>query len=126
VKEGKKEVKRVIKKNRVLFEDIDMIFSSPFLRALETAEILYKKYPSDSFELNSMLESGVSPETFVNSIDIKKDPKICFVGHEPHLSESVKLLLKSPELQLDLEKGGAVLLEGTTKDNLKLTQLIRP
>lgn len=126
MKEGRKELKRLLKKNRETFKDIDKIFSSPFLRALETAEILYAKYPSDQFELQSLLETNVRPVDFVNAITMKNDPKVCFVGHEPHLTESVKILLKSPALSIELEKAGAIVLEGESLNNLKLTQILRP
>lgn len=103
-----------------------MIYSSPFLRALETAEILYNKNPSHAFEIQSLLESQISADKFVNNFTVKNDPKICFVGHEPLLTGIVKKLLKTPDLQIDLEKGGAIMLEGDTLKNMHLSLVLRP
>lgn len=126
MKDGRKEIKRILKKNPDVFKNIDMIYTSPFLRALETAEILYDKYPSHSFEMVTLLESQNTAEMFVDNFDVKNNPKICFVGHEPLLTSCVKKLLKSPELKIDLEKGGAIVLEGKTLNQLHLTQILKP
>lgn len=126
VRKGRKEIKRIVKNNPDVFKNIDVIFTSPLLRALETAQILYDKFPSDMFEVHPLLETHVDPKVFVKSFQIKNDPAMCFVGHEPFLTKAVKLFLKSPDLKIDLVKGGAIVLEGSNLKDLKLSLVIKP
>lgn len=125
---GFRELKRIFRKNKDLFKGIDVIYSSPLLRAMATAETLYKKWPSQKLEILSSLDSSDDPYNFLNELEnYSRDVKVmCFVGHEPHLSSCAKIILGCRDLNIDLVKGGALVLEGERLSDLTLTRLISP
>ena len=127
VKEGIKETKLVEKKFRNLFRGVDVFYSSSYLRAIFTAELLHQKNIHSDFQILPSLDSAVSPKEFIQEINLLSPKKnYCFVGHEPHLSEAVSLLLKAADPIFNLDKSGFVVLEGDHFNNLKLLSMISP
>ncbi|HTX90176.1 MAG TPA: phosphohistidine phosphatase SixA [Anaerolineales bacterium] len=89
---------------------VDLILSSPFLRARETAEIARKTLQLDRDQLvltDRLLPSG-SAKRLIEEIRGKYPlDNLLLVGHEPDLSELVSLLLMGePSPLITLKKGG--------------------
>lgn len=125
---GFKELKYLFRKNKDLLKGIDVIYSSPLVRALSTAETLYRKWSSKKFEILPSLDSHVDPSVFLEELEyLQEDGNVlCFVGHEPHLTTSVKAILGCEDLNITLAKGGIIVLEGDRLSDLSLTKLVSP
>lgn len=125
---GYKELKYLFRKNKDLLKGIDVIYSSPLVRALSTAETLYRKWNSKKFEILPSLDSHVDPSVFLEELESLQEEGnvLCFVGHEPHLTTSVKAILGCEDLNITLAKGGIIVLEGDRLSDLSLTKLVSP
>jgi len=92
----------------------DLIVTSPFARAAETAAIVAEALGGPEPRGLPALEQGVEPPETVRALrTLAPQEKVLIVGHEPGLSGVVALLLTgSPDgLQLVLKKGGLVALD---------------
>ena len=110
---GRKKMRQIAKGLRALGVEFDLILSSPYIRAKETAEILadvFKMKKKIAFSENlvpmadpELLIPEVSEKYFVDSIAL--------VGHEPHLSALIGLLTtENTKLEITLKKGGVCYL----------------
>ena len=81
---------------RHIVDTIDVIASSPYIRAVQTAEILSKKltkkHPIDVEQVDA-LSSGTDPETMTSWL-ATQDPAatVMLVGHEPDFSNLMAYL----------------------------------
>ena len=112
--EGKNELKVIGKGLKNLGIEIDSIFSSPLVRAKETAEIISPYLQKKKKQI--IIWDELKPES--NFLDIHKklvklphDAKILLVGHEPHLTTLISSII-SPEcvVSINLKKGGLVII----------------
>ena len=89
----------------------DLILSSPYLRAKETAEIAAQalNINNGGIVLTEHLTPDAPFEALVREINARspKPQHILLVGHEPHLSGLLSYLLtKGRQLAIDFKKGG--------------------
>ena len=98
----------------------DLILSSPYVRARQTAEIVAETLKSNKrLSLSDELTPQGSPKKLVEFLQRIQPPpeNVLLVGHEPYLSEFISLLLVgNTSLLLVLKKGGLCKL---TTDSLK-------
>ncbi len=126
---AKKNFKKVMPLVKNLFPDADVIFTSPLIRAVQTAELVYPFYAGVDFELMADLHLLDDPAHLVELISfLPLDGKYIFVGHEPHLSKVIASLLSlHPEHDfMSLKKGGVCLIEGGLWQGFQLKQLLSP
>jgi phosphohistidine phosphatase len=106
---GRKKMRQIAKALRHLGVDFDLILSSPYVRACETAEIL-----ADVFKMKNkivfsdhLIPEG-NPELVIGEINEKHTVgSLAIVGHEPHLSALIGLLTAdTTKLEITLKKGG--------------------
>lgn len=93
---------------------VDVVLASPYMRAWQTAEILHYEAGWPPPERCPALEAIRPPDDAVEILQERNDrSSAALVGHEPYLSTLASLLLTGREgaLQLELKKGGVVLLE---------------
>jgi phosphohistidine phosphatase len=93
---------------------VDVVLASPYTRAWETAEILHDEAGWPPPERCPALEAIRPPDDALEILQERNDrSSAALVGHEPYLSTLASLLLTGREgpLQLELKKGGVVLLE---------------
>ncbi len=100
---------------RDLETQIDLILSSPYLRAADTARILQKKLRLDKDKLVMMddLSPTGDPNRLVKEVADKYGSvvHIALVGHEPGLSRLISVLVSGdPTLPITLKKGGVCCL----------------
>lgn|SRR5262245_5715788 len=91
---------------------IDEIFTSPFLRAKQTAELLSAGLPArPPVRLLDALTPGHSPQEVVRHLahDARKR-RVALVGHEPGLGELVGYLL-GMKSSVPLKKGGVCCID---------------
>lgn len=90
--------------------NFDLIISSPYLRARQTAEIVAEALcPATSMELFPPLAADVAANDAVTEIRVRTEGlcSVLIVGHEPQLSQVGSILLAGDlRLDLRLKKGG--------------------
>ncbi|MCS6992585.1 MAG: phosphohistidine phosphatase SixA [Anaerolineales bacterium] len=99
----------------------DLILSSPYTRALETAQILLKvlKMKKEQLAISEHLTPMSLPDEVIGEINEKYPhvESIALVGHEPHLSALIGLLVAGDTgIAIEMRKGGVCFL---TAENLR-------
>jgi len=88
----------------------DLILSSPFRRAKETAEIVAEVFDCvDRLKFSAHLKVGGNRSSLINEIRTRygTTARILLVGHEPYLSALISLLLSgSQKVSITMKKGG--------------------
>jgi phosphohistidine phosphatase len=110
---GRKKMRQIAKGLRNLGVEFDLILSSPYVRACETAEIL-----ADVFKMKKKLVFSDNliplgnPELLIGEINEKYSvDSLALVGHEPHLSALIGMLVaENQKLEVTLKKGGVCYL----------------
>jgi phosphohistidine phosphatase len=90
-----------------------LIMSSPYKRALQTAQIAVEilEYQGDLLRTKA-LEPNSAPKAVWDEIRVHKDEaRILLVGHEPLFSRLMAYLLGSLDLQVDFKKGAIACIE---------------
>jgi phosphohistidine phosphatase len=106
-REGKSRMKAVVAGWRRLEPELDLILTSPLVRARSTAEIVRNGLKGDvPLERCPALAPGHPPEDVVAVLGkLKKASAIALVGHEPDLGQLAAWLLGASE-PLPFKKGG--------------------
>jgi len=109
--QGKKEVRKAAAGLVCLVPSLDLIATSPWTRAAQTAEIVNQEYGVDLAEVEE-LTSEHQPEELRPWLEKQREREtVAVVGHEPHLGLLVGYLLSGRSNSLvDLKKGGACFL----------------
>jgi phosphohistidine phosphatase len=107
---GKRNVKKIAKAMRNLELEFDLILSSPYTRARQTAEIVLDKFKGRSrLELSDLLTPGGNSKHLLGFLNGKKSAvrNVLLVGHEPYLSSLISLLMAGDSsLSVVMKKGG--------------------
>lgn len=108
--EGREEFGRVVEGLGVLGVRLDRIFTSPLVRARETAELLRSGIRGPAPEPMPDLAPGGSLDRVFRSLDGAGD-RVALVGHEPSLGFLVSAaLFGEPTDATPLRKGGVACL----------------
>jgi phosphohistidine phosphatase len=109
---------------------VDMIFHSPFLRAVETAKYFAAEFPKARVEAAGGLLPEDSPKNAQKLLSKLPDgASVMIVGHEPYLSSLTSLLITgSEEPILEFKKAGIAGIEctGSSLANCRLSFLLSP
>ncbi len=127
--EGIKRLVKTFKLFKKSEEKIDVIFSSPLARAIQTAELLWDHYREADLELMADLDILDDPLHLVEYISfLPADGCYAFVGHDPHLTTVIaSLLALHPEHDfMTIKKGGICVLEGRMWEGFNLELLFSP
>ncbi|HLK21224.1 MAG TPA: phosphohistidine phosphatase SixA [Bryobacteraceae bacterium] len=111
--EGKKKLRSVLRTAEAADVSPSLILTSPFRRALQTAQIAAEvlKYKGELLQTKT-LEPGSQPRTVWDEIRVHKDEaEILLCGHEPLFSSLTAYLLGAPGLQIDYKKGALACVE---------------
>lgn len=113
-KEGRWKLEQATKGLRRQLPSLDVIATSPFTRAVQTADILAEQYDDASIEQLDALTPDGTPRKFIAWLrQREQNDRVAIVGHEPHLSTLVSWLVsgEAVEGRFELRKGGACLLQ---------------
>ncbi|HEY7860005.1 MAG TPA: phosphohistidine phosphatase SixA [Gemmatimonadaceae bacterium] len=112
-KHGKRQMRRVAKGLRRTVKSIDVLGASPLVRAQQTAAIVAEAYGEIAVATVPSLAPESEPEAFADWLGRQRIAEsVAAVGHDPHLGMLVTWLLAGRmEPRVDIEKGGAVLLD---------------
>jgi phosphohistidine phosphatase len=105
--EGKEKLRRVLKRAQI---KPSLILTSPYRRAVETAEIAAEVLGYDSeLERAQTLTPEGSPEAVWQEIRARKnEDAILLASHEPLMSATAAFLLGAPGLHVDMKKAALV------------------
>lgn len=106
--DGEERFRRAARGLARLAPSVDVVLSSPYVRAWRTAEILHEEAGWPAPERCEELEAWRDPADAVEAVRGRES--VAVVGHEPMLSGFVSLELGSG-LSIDFKKGGVVLVE---------------
>lgn len=110
--EGKRKFRKAAAGLRGWMPQVDLLLTSPLVRARQTAEILTAMTGWPAAAERSELEPSVDPQTTLASLRQPRVARVAIVGHEPHLSSLVGLCVSQADatLHLELKKGTVVLI----------------
>ncbi len=108
--EGERKLRQIGKAMKALELSFDLLLSSPYLRARQTAELVAAALKSrNRLELSDSLTPGGSARKLVellNSLQPRPE-SVLLVGHEPYLSGLISLLVSGkPTFAVVMKKGG--------------------
>ena len=106
---GKKKMRQIAKGLRALGVEFDLILSSPYVRATETAEILADVFKmKKEIRFSDHLVPMGDPDLLIAEINEKYNVNsVAFIGHEPFLSALIGLLVaENANIDMTLKKGG--------------------
>jgi phosphohistidine phosphatase len=112
---GRKRTKLSVKGMKTANVDVDLIVSSPILRARQTAEIVHKGLGLvEPIEFSDTLASG-SVTGIVSAVEAHSSLNgVMLVGHEPTLSELISTMASGTyQTALNLKPGGLCKLNVT-------------
>jgi phosphohistidine phosphatase len=123
--DGKERMRKVARGIKRLVPQVDHMFSSTLVRAVQTAEILTYEYDSMSFTQVPNLAPGFSrDETLKWLKKFEGNQTVIIVGHEPDLSEFVSWMLSGNSSPfVAMKKGGACLIEFPSSVRTRQAQL---
>jgi phosphohistidine phosphatase len=112
--EGIEKTKRVAAAVAGLCDSPDLLLSSPYVRATETAEIFAAgfDYPKQKIQRTDLLLPGAEPSLLFRELAKDKHSSTIFIfGHAPQLDEVIATALGSKHHVTSLKKAGVALLE---------------
>ena len=105
--EGIKKLRSEAKGIKCLRLGLEAVYSSPYVRARDTAEIVL-----DALKLRvplhytETLTPGARAEDFVAFLEGIAVERALFVGHEPSMSQLIAALIGGPQAAVEMKKGG--------------------
>ena len=131
-KDGQRRMKQVARGLARSITNLSAVFSSPWRRAAETADLLRARFQGLARLESDALLPDAPPEALAEYLSgYSQSASVAVVGHEPQLSQWVSWCLvglRDPLLQprsiLQLRKAGACLLRFDDRPGPSLGQLI--
>ena len=105
--EGHARMKEIARGLERALPKAQVIYSSPLLRAVQTALWVSKGYKSKvNINTTDALAPGATPKQFLELIKSIPERRVIFVGHEPTLSANMAALVGIERAKVELKKGG--------------------
>jgi phosphohistidine phosphatase len=112
---GRRQLRQIAAAMQSLDLRFNLILSSPYLRARQTAEIVAQSLKlKKRLAFSDELTPDGDPKALIRQLNELKPARknIMLVGHEPRLSRLIALLISGePATAIDLKKGGLCRLE---------------
>lgn len=110
--EGRKRARETARGLAAFLETADLVATSPWARAKETAEIAAKALGAPLVETNFLLPHR-SPASLAGWLSGLDGERVVLVGHEPHLSKAISWLMTGSGSRtiVGLKKSQAAMLE---------------
>ena len=111
--EGRKKTAEVVAAARRAGVEPSLIVSSPYVRAVETAQIAVEGfgYKGEIILTETLVPFGSPDKVWAELRDYSGEAAILLAGHEPLLSYLAAYLLASPALQIDMKKAALVRID---------------
>jgi phosphohistidine phosphatase len=111
--EGRRDMRKVARGIEALVPDLSVLATSPLVRAVQTAEIVTRRYRKLKAVECAALAPGRGPKAALEWLGKQPgEATVGLVGHEPDLGELASWLLAGGEQSfMPLKKAGACLIE---------------
>jgi phosphohistidine phosphatase len=108
--EGREKLRRVLKRARAADVSPGVIISSPYRRAVETAQIAAEAlgYKGEIVRTEALTPNASPHDAWDEIRDRADEEAILLAGHEPFMSSMAAFLLDCPSLQVDMKKAALV------------------
>jgi phosphohistidine phosphatase len=113
---GRRRFQRTARAFGKLGHKLDLILTSPLVRAVQTAEILAGATKHGGVGVLEELGAGFDAATLRTALVARAGDTaaVAIVGHEPQLSSFLSALCGVPQAGIDLKKGAIVRLDAAT------------
>lgn len=114
--EGVDKMKTIAAGMKKIGVEVELVLSSPYVRAKETAIIAHDRLGKDvSLEFTTALASGQDAKFVLAELKqrFQKSKRIMIVGHEPDLSNLIGRITSLGRLRVEMKKGGLAKIEIT-------------
>ena len=110
-KDGRRKTRAAARGLRELVDGVDLVVSSPWTRAAQTAELVAEALGGKLATLDALIPDRPYDDTLA-WLKTRKEKRIALVGHEPHLSGLATWLMCGLNRPiLNLKKSQALLIE---------------
>jgi len=111
--EGRERTAAVVKTARNAGVMPSLIASSPYLRAMQTAEVAAKEFgwKGELLPLVSLVPHGTPEAVWCDIRALKDESSILLAGHEPLMANLAAYLLNAPGLMVDMKKSAMVRID---------------
>ena len=111
--EGRQKLHRVLKRAASAGVEPSLIISSPYKRALETAEIAASElgYKGEILRTGSLTPDSSPPSVWSEIREHRDESAVLLAGHEPLFSATVAWLLGSTHSMVDFRKAALVRID---------------
>jgi phosphohistidine phosphatase len=111
--EGREKVRRVVRRAREGGLWPALILSSPFARAVQTAEVAAKAlgYEDEIVTSNALIPEATPEEAWDEIRTHKDQPEVLVASHQPLCGALAAFLLNAPALEIDFRKSALVAIE---------------
>jgi len=104
--EGEEKMQQIAKAILAMDLKFDLILSSPYVRAQQTAQIVAAELDEEVTLTEFLVPNGNALE-LIRELNDEKPQRVLLVGHEPHLSELISVLVTGEsDAAIELKKGG--------------------
>ncbi len=111
--EGREKLRRVLKRAAAAGVEPSLIISSPYKRAVETAEIAASElnYKGEILRVGSLTPDSSPASVWSEIREHRDEPSVLLAGHEPLFSATVAWLLGSTREMVDFRKAALVRID---------------
>jgi phosphohistidine phosphatase len=114
---------------RALSVKPDVLITSPFVRAAQTAEIFAEalEFAPEKIRASEALKPGSNPADAIREISKLRAKEVMCFGHAPHLDQMIYQLVEARGVFTSLKKGGVACLErAASQGRWELRWLVTP
>lgn len=126
---GIEKMKKTVHGWKNYIKHFDLLVSSPFKRALQTAQIVADIYDlNDRLIVDDRIACGCRTEDIINIANSVNYEKVAFIGHEPDMSSHISSLISACEVNVEFKKGmiAKISFGGKARFNRGVLQYIIP
>lgn len=111
--EGRERSADVVKMAKNAGVTPSLIASSPYLRAMQTAEVAAKEFgwKGDIVQLKSLVPHGTPESVWSEIRSLRDESALLLAGHEPLMGHLAAYLLGSPDLLIDMKKSAMLRID---------------
>lgn len=104
--EGKEVLRKAAEGWKKIIKSFDIIVSSPYIRAVQTAEIIASVFNyKEKIIADKSIASGHNPEHLLEFLKQFNKKEIAIVGHEPDMSRGLSFLVSSSGMYTEFDRG---------------------
>ncbi len=111
--EGREKLRRVLERAHSAGVSPSLILSSPYKRAIETAEIAARElgYDGKIVRVDCLTPESSPPAVWMEIVSHRHEPAVLLAGHEPLFSAIIAYMLGSSHAMVNFKKAALVRID---------------